>query len=153
MANANQTVRRFENGGTLTINNGADYVVFNIVSGTLSITDAFPQPLKYWDRATPQTPLVGDTQYGEVRFSIRGGKFDGSGELWDILSAAAAASNLVREFTVVAKIFTYAGAATGESLTISDAHLAEPMKFQAGTELDQVDIVMQFRTRVATATF
>jgi len=152
MANANQTVRRFENGGTLTINNGADYVVYNIVAGTVSITDAFQQPLKYWDRATPQVPLAGDTQYGEVRFSIRGGKFDGS-ELWDILSAAASASNLVREFTVVVKVFTYGGASTGESLTIADAHLAEPLKWQAGTELDQVDIVMQFRTRVATATF
>lgn len=153
MANINQTVRRWENGGLLTINNGAAYDVFNVVRGTLEITDAFPQPIAYWDRATPQTPLVGDTQYGEARFTINAGKFDGT-ELWDVLTAAASpASNLVREFTVTVKIPTYGGATTGESLTIADAHLAEPPKWRAGTELDTVEFVLRFRTKVATATY
>lgn len=153
MATTNATVRRWENGGLLTINNGTAYDISNIVRGTVEITDAFPQPIMYHDRATPQVPLVGDTQYGEARFSINAGKFDGT-ELWDILTAAASpASNLVREFTVTVKIPTYGGAATGESLTIADAHLAEPPKWKAGTELDTVDFVLRFRTKVVTATY
>lgn len=132
MANINDAVRRFENGGSLLV--GTDPVL-NIVPGSLKFKPAMRERIEYTDRGVQQTPLLGDDMYGELSFSTRGKPaINGSVESAYSKFFAEAGTTTPDVFTLVIKIPTYRGAATYDNLSFANCFLTEPPQMTAGGE-------------------
>lgn len=155
MPDVNANVRRFENGGTLEINDGTARNVLNIVAGSLEWTPAFRERIVFKDRGAIQTPKLGDDMPSEVSCTVRTGKFAGATELYAILMAAGTGDAPKLFATTTIKIPDSRGAVTGESLTWTNAWLAEAPTYKAGGEgeLDTLSFKLQCGAGPAAATY
>ena len=151
MATVNQTPRRFEQGGVLTI--GADTIAM-IMPGTITVMPALEEKIEFHDRDVPQVPLIGKRGYGEINLQLRGGKYAAS-EMYTALQAAASpASNVTKVFTFELQIPEHAAATTGEKFSCAQAFLAsDGLKWNAGTEADTLDIKLRTVDDVVAATY
>lgn len=146
MPDVNASFRRFENGGTLEINDGTARNVLNIVAGSLEWTPAFRERIYTKDRGTYNDPMLGDNTLSEITFRVRTGKFAASNEIYAILMQAGTGDAPKLFATTTVKIPDSKGAITGESLTWSNAWLAEPPRFASSAGSDEVD-TMTFTLR------
>ena len=157
MANANSTVRRIENGGTLDLTvSGTAYTILNIKDGTLEFEPGMYERVNYKDRGVNQTPLEGDEMLGKLSLTVRCGAKQGADSLYAKLLTAGS-SGLAFLFTsLVVKWPDSRGASTGESATFSNLWLAEPPKFtgaSSGQGLDELSFTMNFKTGPTMASY
>lgn len=158
MANINSLVRRWENGGTITIatysagSPGTADTILNVEKGTLRFTPGLEEPIEYADRSALNTsPLAGDERPTEVEIEVKCTKtFSVSGELYQRLTAAAA-SGTVPKFQIVCQFPNFKGDTAGESVTFNHCIVAPGgVQYQATGDIDK--LMLKFRSMTARPT-
>lgn len=146
----NTVQRRFEDGGLLTIGDGTDVLtVYNIMPGTFKHSMPKRTPIEHTDRGVQQQPVMGNDELGTVEFTLKVGRTTGD-DLMTSLNVTPTNTNLVKEYTVTAKVPGYRSGTTGDVFTTTNAYLAEQMVRSAGTEFDTIAVRMKFRTATLT---
>lgn len=157
MADLNQNIRTFENGGTLDIADGATNLVFNIEEGSLRWTPVVYENMEWTDRNVLQQPKQGRPVAGTLSCEVKCGEFSGSGSLYAKLMTAATAGAQELFSTVVIKIPAYRGGSAGESLTFTNAYLdtSSPPEYTAGggSTFDKLSFRLKFLSGPAAATY
>lgn len=155
-ANINTTIKRFEQGGRLIINDGTDNLtIFNHEPGSIEITDPVAKRLEYNDAGAVQIPLESDDQPGMVRFQIRTGSYV-TGLLSKLIKRNTAA-NTAKTLGIVAKCPAFQGATTGETLTWANGTcwVAEDIQIRFGgpDSMDLVTITLKTQTKYTAAAY
>lgn len=154
--NTNQTIKRFEQGGRLIINDGTDNLtIYNHEPGSIEITDPVAKRIEYNDGGSVQIPLESDDQPGMVRFQIRTGSYV-TGLLSKLIRRNAAA-NTAKTLGIVAKLPDYQAATTGQTLTWANGTcwVAEDLQIRFGgpDSMDLVTITLKTQTKYTAATY
>ncbi len=146
------TTRSLANGGVITID-GDD--IANIVYGSVRFRDVFRPPIQFSSGGTQQQSLEGNPQRGMLEFDLKAGSLVTNSAYLALMTRNSPIDGLVAEFAVVVKIPANQAATTGESITIADFELSEPVAFEAGGEnsLDSLRVRGTFRTAATIATY
>ena len=150
MADINTLVERFENGGVITFD--AD-TVRGIVPGSFSHKPAIKQRIVVMEGAAVYKVWEGDQELSELSFSVRGDSSTG-GLLQKIRAAGTAGAPKLH--TIVAKVPSYPGSATGNSWTWTNCWLKEmPTQKMAGSgqEVDEVSLTFNLGSAPAAAAY
>lgn len=155
MPDVNASVRRFENGGTIEINDGTARNVLNVITGSLEWTPAFRGRILDKDRGVYNDPVLGDNMLAELSLGVRTGKFAGASEVYAILMQAGTGDVPKLFATVTVKIPDFRGHTAGESLTWTNAWLAEPPSYKAGGEgeMDTLTFKLQCKAGPVAAVY
>lgn len=154
--NTNQTIKRFEQGGRLIINDGTDNLtIYNHEPGSIEITDPVAKRIEYNDGGSVQIPLESDDQPGMVRFQIRTGSYV-TGLLSKLIKRNPA-GNTAKTLGIVAKLPDYQAATTGQTLTWANGTcwVAEDLQIRFGgpDSMDLVTITLKTQTKYTAATY
>lgn len=139
MADINTIPRRFEKGGTLTINDGTTTnTIKNMEPGTLEYHHPSPAPLEYADRDVPQRPLQGPQTRPYLKFQIKAGAADSEtlAAIFITPTPVATDDGQVPEFAITMQIPDDAGDSTGWTIPITDAYTMTRPVYRAGVEFD-----------------
>lgn len=141
MPAVNGTVRRFNNGGVLTIDGNT---VSNIVSGSIKFQEMSRARIEYSDRGVIQQPLEGDDQAMDIEFTVNCGVYTGAGSLYASLVGSGSNGLVDTVSGIIVDIPDYRGASTGTRFTwaTSGANyiwVAERPTYQAGGSPDGLD--------------
>lgn len=154
--NVNTTLKRFLNGGILTLVSGSDTLTIkNIEDGEMTFTPPTREVIEYKDTGVQQQALEGDDVYGEVSITLNAGQLAGSNSLYAELFTAGS-GGLVNEFaSLTIDIPTSRGAATGERTVLSLLHtkMDPPPQFKKGSRLDELSFTMRCRTWTAPVAY
>lgn len=148
VVNTNGTVKRWLNGGTLTITGAADtHPILNIHEGALTFKPVMRERLYYKDRGVQQQPLEGDDTLGELSVEVNCGALVGSTALMSLLIAEDATdAQVAREYASFIMDFPNTrGSSAGERLTFANVSIPEPPEFGKGTEHDTLKFTARFR--------
>lgn len=141
MSAINTVVRRWENGGVVTIDGDT---ISNVEAGTLKWTPAMRTRIEYKDRGIPQAPLEGDDGYSDIELEVKIGDYEGVDSIYTKLMAAGS-SGLAKQLTnFIVTIPNYRGASAGQTITwttsgTSVVYVSEPPSYTAGGENDGLD--------------
>lgn len=143
MANVNSTVKFFQNGGKVTLTDGgSNYVILNIMDGSVEVEPGFREVHEYDDRGIMQTPIRGKDMPTKIKLKLRVGSgiSSSSGEFVNIIRQAGV-GDLVKLFTnIIIEIPDSRGGSTGHRLTQTNIYSwPESNKFKAGTPWDEMD--------------
>ncbi len=141
MPSSTATLRRFEAGGVLTINDGTTaYDIVAVEPGTLEWQEGFYKPLEYTDRGAIQTPYEGDEQPSRIKVRV---KYTGSHAAADVRKHVVSrdtSTGKMKMYTVTIKNPDYKGAITGEQLQWANCWLSSPARVSAGQDFDHVEV-------------
>lgn len=145
MPAVNASVKRFENGGILTLTASATaYTVSNIQPGTVKITEGQRKRLEYTDRGTQQTPLAGDEALCQVEVELKLGKLQGTGEVLALARATGTNGAVMVYTSAEIKIPDAPSSSTGEKVTLSNFWFDGVPKVESGADFDRITgIVMK----------
>lgn len=133
MANLGQNPMIFQAGGTMEFTVGAtDYVLYNVVGGTLQITPMFTTPVGYSHAGTPQLPRSGTKTPGSIQFTAR---FESPAALALYgLATAAHSSGVVPVWTDFTLTWsTHVGGAAAHSMSWATVWVAQAPVIKTGT--------------------
>lgn len=146
MADINDVIHRFNNGGTLTLNFGTSYVVKNYVPGSLKVKPSFRGLAERWDRENPQTPHKTEKQYGEIEFQVYGGSMDAG--LYELnTTVEVAADDTVKLGTITVFVPDADAAVTGDKLETTDAFFAEAPQWENGGMGEHDKLTLKFKCK------
>lgn len=154
VVNTNGTVKRWLNGGTLTITGAADtHPILNIHEGAITFKPVMRERLYFKDRGVNQQPLEGDDTLGELSVEVNCGALAGSTSLLNLLIAEDATdAQVAKEYASFIMDFPNTrGSSAGERVTFTNVSIPEPPEFSKGTEHDTLKFTARFRAHtVAT---
>ncbi len=154
VVNTNVTVKRWENGGTLTITGATDtHPIKNIKAGGISFKPVMRERLYYKDRGVQQQPLEGDDTLGELTVEVRAGALAGSTALMTLLVAEDATdTHVAKEYASFIMDFPNTrDSSAGERFTFTNVSIPEPPDYNADVEQDTLTFTARFRSHsVAT---
>lgn len=144
MADINDIIHRFNNGGTLTLNFGSALVVRNYVHGSLKVKPSFRLAIERHEGQSPTVPHKGDYTYGEIEFQVYGGSMDTG--LFELnTSVEVAANDTVKTGTITVLVRDADAAATGDKLETTDAFFAEAPQWENGGMGEHDKLTLKFK--------
>lgn len=142
MPTINSGVKRFENGGILTLTVSATaQIMANVMPGTLKVSEGFAKRLEYTDRGVQQTPIPGDEELCVAEFELRLGKLQGSNELMTLARASGTNGAIKTYDSLEIKFLDGPSAATGEKITMANCWFDSVPKVETG-EFDRITGIM-----------
>lgn len=148
VVNTNGTVKRWLNGGTLTITGASDtHPILNIHEGALTFKPVMRERLYFKDRGVQQQPLEGDDTLGELSVEVNCGALAGATSLLNLLLAEDATdAQVAKEYASFIMDFPNTrGSSAGERVTFTYVSIPEPPEFSKGTDHDTLKFTARFR--------
>lgn len=144
MPNSSILLKRFESGGSLTINDGTTTLTIKAIEpGTLEHEPGFYEPLEWTDRGNLMTPFEGDARPGRLKLN---GKFTGwaqSGDVPGFMLSRDTTTGLMKLYTVTVKIPDVKDGLVGDQGVFANCFLpAGGLKYKAGAKFDMWDLEM-----------
>ena len=149
VVNTNGTLKRWLNGGTLTITGAADtHPILNIHDGGISWKPPMRDRVHYKDRGVNQQPLEGDDVLGELSVEVNCGALAGSTSLLTLLTAEDATdTNVAKEYASFIMDFPNTrGSSAGERITFTNVSIDPSPEWTKGMDYDKLKFTAKFRS-------
>jgi hypothetical protein len=130
---------RFEAGGEIIINDGTDSVTLILTEeGSVRESYGLEQPITYWDRTVPKTPLRGRQNYSRIGMAFKYASDATSDDIRGFLTDFNTGEANPKTFSITIKRFDNVDDATGVSHAWATCFLNgdSGLEIQAGGEHD-----------------